>query len=245
MGQSKITSTVTLLHRHLPRASHFRIGYRLMIHITLLIWSLRLVAYSSWNTVFVLSLVSLMGVRWRKRPGPGTRSCARDQERLEIISASGHSASCCVLIINETGRRGKAALRPALLPLATLRFIHKTSCPAWANVTPALERYKTSSIAKQKSLFWIHRRILNAFYEWNCIRSEIDIVKSRNSKRTYAKVVLPWTAESCFPFEETRLIRVRRRAREWLIYSPVVNGMRAATRCEARFGEWRRASRFY
>lgn len=59
----------------------------------------------------------------------GPEAAPAHQERLEIISASGHSVSCCVLIINETARRGKAALRPALLPLTTLRFIHKTKHP--------------------------------------------------------------------------------------------------------------------
>lgn len=38
----------------------------------------------------------------------GSEAAPAHQERLEIIAASGHSASCCVLIINETARRGKA-----------------------------------------------------------------------------------------------------------------------------------------
>lgn len=38
----------------------------------------------------------------------GSEAAPAHQERLEIIVASGHSASCCVLIINETARRGKA-----------------------------------------------------------------------------------------------------------------------------------------
>lgn len=58
------------------------------------------------------------------------RSRSLRLQRLEIISASGHSVSCSVLIINETAGHGKAALRPALLPLASLRFIHKTVSPS-------------------------------------------------------------------------------------------------------------------
>lgn len=72
------------------------------------------------------------------------------QERLEIIAASGHSASCCVLIINETARAGKP-LRPAQLPLATLRFIHKTDPHIPFNVNAKLAHTKTNLISILKS----------------------------------------------------------------------------------------------
>lgn len=40
-------------------------------------------------------------------------------------------------------------------------------------------------------------------HELHSLRTEIDIVKSRNSKRRHTKVVFPSIAESCFPPEET------------------------------------------
>lgn len=93
-------------------------------------------------------------------------------------------------------------LRPAQLPLATLRFIHKTEPSNTTDVSAKRSHAKINLILIQKSLRPLFIKTTYSFSECKQPRTEIDGEKSRNSTRWRTKVVCPPTAESCFPFEE-------------------------------------------